>query len=67
MLHLLIELVTSIAGVTFEEAWADSRLIDYDGLPVRIMGRDTLIRAKKAADRPQDRLDVEKMEIFDTP
>ena len=59
-----IDILTSIAGVAFEEALADSRLIDYDGVPVRIMGRDTLIRAKKAANRPQDRLDVEKMERF---
>lgn len=59
-----IDILTSVMGVTFDEALADSRWIDYDGVPVRIMGRDTLIRAKKAADRPQDRLDVEKMENF---
>lgn len=59
-----IDILTSVAGVTFDEALADSRWIDYDGVPVRIMGRDTLIRAKKATDRPQDRLDVEKMENF---
>lgn len=61
-----IDILTSVKGVTFEEALADSRQIDYDGVPARIMGRATLIRAKKAADRPQDRLDVEKMEDFKT-
>ena len=62
-----IDILTSVKGVTFEEAFADSRLIDYGGLPVRIMGRDTLIRAKKATNRLQDRLDAEKMEKFNTP
>jgi len=59
-----IDILTSVKGVTFDEALADSRWIDYDGVPVRIMGRDTLIRAKKATDRPQDRIDVEKLEDF---
>lgn len=61
-----IDILTSVKGVTFEEAFADSHLIDYAGVPARIMGRSTLIRAKKAADRPQDRLDVEKLEEFKT-
>lgn len=59
-----IDILTSVKGVTFDEALSDSRQIDYDGVPIRIMGRDTLIRAKKAANRPQDRLDVEKLEDF---
>ena len=61
-----IDILTSVKGVAFDEALADSRWIDYDGVPVRIMGRDTLIRAKKATDRPQDRFDVEKLEDFKT-
>lgn len=59
-----IDILTSVKGVTFKEAFADSHMIDYDGVPVRIMGRNTLIRAKRAADRQQDRLDVEKLEDF---
>ena len=59
-----IDILTSVKDVSFDEALADSRRIDYDGIPVRIMGRDTLIRVKKAVDRPQDRLDVEKLEEF---
>lgn len=59
-----IDILTSVKGVAFDEALADSHRIDYDGILVRIMGRDTLIRAKKATDRPQDRLDVEKLEDF---
>jgi hypothetical protein len=61
-----IDILTSVKGLTFEEANADSRLIDYDGVPAKVMGRDALIRAKKAAGRPQDRLDIEKLEDFKT-
>jgi len=60
-----IDILTSVAGVTFDEALSDSLLIDYDGVPIRIMGRAALIRAKKATGRPQDRRDVEKMEDFE--
>jgi len=59
-----IDILTSIKGVTFEEASSESILIDYDGVPARIIGRNALLRAKKASDRPQDRLDVEKLEEF---
>jgi len=59
-----IDILTSVKDVSFDEALADSRQIDYDGIPIRIMGRDTLIRVKKAVGRPQDRLDVEKLEEF---
>ncbi len=59
-----IDILTSVKDVSFEEALADSSQIDYDGIAVRIMGRETLIRVKKAVNRPQDRLDVEKLEEF---
>ncbi len=59
-----VDILTSLKGVSFDEAFEGSVQIDYDGIPARIMGRASLIRAKKAADRPQDRLDVEKLESF---
>jgi hypothetical protein len=53
-----IDLVTSIAGVTFEEAWESRVAGTIDSVPVLFIGRDTLIRNKEAAARPQDLADA---------
>jgi hypothetical protein len=53
-----IDLVTSIDGVTFEEAWASRVAGNYGGVAVWYIGRDALIRNKAAAARPQDLADI---------
>lgn len=59
-----IDLLTSIKGLSFEEAW-QSRVEDFYGdAPVSYLGMDELIRNKKAVGRPQDRADVDVLEFF---
>jgi hypothetical protein len=53
-----IDLVTSIDGVTFEEAWASRAAGKYGGVDVWYIGRDALVRNKTAAARPQDLMDL---------
>jgi len=53
-----IDLVTSIDGVTFEEAWASRVAGNYGGIEVWYIGRDALVRNKKASARPQDLVDL---------
>ncbi len=56
-----IDLLTSISGVTFDQAW-DSRLsIDIDGMAIPFLGRDTLLANKRAAGRDKDLLDVKTL------
>jgi hypothetical protein len=57
-----IDILMDIAGVQFEEAMAQSIQSTYDGIPIRILGKNDLITAKKASGRPQDLLDVERLE-----
>ncbi|GMW00409.1 MAG: hypothetical protein AMXMBFR84_15460 [Candidatus Hydrogenedentota bacterium] len=57
-----IDILTSISGVTFEEAWPNSRTALLDEIPVRYLGREDLIRNKKASGRPQDFVDVAILE-----
>lgn len=53
-----IDLITSVAGLSFEDAW-DSRVAGtIDSVPVLFIGRDALIRNKEAAARPQDLADA---------
>lgn len=60
-----IDLVTSIEGVTWEQATSGAVDGDYGGTSVRFLGRAELIANKKAAGRPQDLADADRLERFD--
>ena len=53
-----IDVLTGISGVTFAEAWPRRIIVPIGGLSVPVLGRDDLIRNKKAAGRPRDLADV---------
>jgi hypothetical protein len=53
-----IDLLTSIDGVQFDEAWLQRKTIEVEGLTVAVIGRSHLIQNKKAVGRPQDLADV---------
>jgi hypothetical protein len=56
-----IDLMTSITGVSFDEAWEDRAPGDLDGLPVNFIGRAALLRNKDATGRAKDRIDAEEL------
>ena len=53
-----INLLTSITGVSFEEAWAGRIEVALEGTRANFIGRPALIRNKKATRRPQDLADL---------
>ena len=55
-------MLTRLEAVTFAEAWPTRLQVEYAGIPVNVIGLDELIRNKRAVGRPQDRLDVRKLE-----
>ena len=57
-----IDILTSIDGVTFGEAWAARRVVHIEGVEVSVLARQHLIRNKKATGRPQDLADVARLE-----
>ncbi len=57
-----IDLLTSLDGVGFEEAWRSRVTVEVEGLLIPVLGREELIRNKKAVARPQDLADVERLE-----
>jgi hypothetical protein len=57
-----IDLLTSIGGVSIDEAFASKVSAILDGVPVFILGRDALIRNKRALGRPQDLADLDILE-----
>jgi hypothetical protein len=53
-----IDIITSISGVEFEEAWPAKSEVDYDGYKVNVLGLRHLLANKQAAGRPKDLADV---------
>ncbi len=56
-----IDLRTSVAGVTFDEAWENRGLVDIEGMGVPVLGRDDLIRNKRTVGRSRDLADIEEL------
>lgn len=57
-----IDLLNDISGIIFDEAW-DSRITtEYGDQSVNVIGREALIKNKKASGREQDKLDVNRLE-----
>ena len=56
-----IDLITSITGVTFDEAWEGRTMGDLEGIPVAFIGREMLIRNKEATGRARDVGDAEEL------
>jgi predicted nucleotidyltransferase len=57
-----IDLLTSLTGVAIDEAFNPKISALIDGIPVFILGRDALIRNKRAVGRPQDLADLSALE-----
>lgn len=57
-----IDIMTSIEGVGWAEASASKTSGDYGGVAVWVIGRDMLIKNKKALGRLKDLADVEALE-----
>src|SRR4029077_2088962 len=56
-----IDLMTSVTGVTFDDAWDDRSPGQLDGLPVTFIGRASLLRNKDSTGRAKDRIDAEEL------
>ena len=57
-----IDLLTSIDGVDFDQAWANKVTANLGGLPVPVIGKAELIANKHATGRAQDLADLKKIE-----
>ena len=57
-----IDILTSIEGVAFADAWPNRTTLEISGLEVAVIGRDDLIRNKRAVGRKRDLADVAALE-----
>jgi hypothetical protein len=56
-----IDVLTEISGVSFDEAQATRLIHDVDGRALKFLGREMLIRNKRATGRAKDLLDAETL------
>lgn len=56
-----IDVLTEISGVSFDEAWASREIAELDESSVSFLGREAFLRNKRAAGRPKDIADAERL------
>ena len=60
-----IDIITSIDGVDFEQAWQRRVEVDIDGLSVPFISKPDLIKNKESTGRDKDLLDVKYLKSID--
>lgn len=53
-----IDVINEITGVEFEQAWKSRTSVEFEELSIPLIGKEDLLRNKKATNRPKDRSDV---------
>jgi hypothetical protein len=56
-----IVILNDLDGVPFQEAWANKRVIDFEGTKINFIGYTELLKVKEKAGRPQDFADISKL------
>jgi hypothetical protein len=62
-----IDLLTSLTGMTFDDAWASRVEAVVGETRVKFIGREALIRNKRLTGRARDKADLEALGVTDLP
>jgi hypothetical protein len=57
-----IDILTSLTGLTFEEAWPRRETFEVEGRSLSFLSRQDLIRNKSALGRPRDLADIDDLQ-----
>lgn len=57
-----IDIITTISGVRFDEAYQQRQIVEIEGLPIPTLSLSDLIQNKRATGRDKDRLDADRLE-----
>jgi len=57
-----IDIITSVDGLTFENAFANSKTIEIEGIPIQVLSIGDLIKNKRSTGRTKDLADAESLE-----
>ncbi|MCC5849942.1 MAG: hypothetical protein JJU29_17790 [Verrucomicrobia bacterium] len=56
-----IDLLTKMSSASTREVLGNAESTDLDGIPVRVVSKSDLLQAKREANRPKDRIDLEEL------
>jgi hypothetical protein len=56
-----VDLITSLTGVSWEEAWTGRVAAHYGDIPVQYIGRDEFVANKRSTGRSKDMVDLEAL------
>ena len=59
-----IDIMLDVRGISSHSAWRNKKRIYYGKTPVYVLGERDLIKAKKKAGRPQDKIDIENLKAI---
>ncbi|MFI5385611.1 MAG: hypothetical protein ACHQ50_05760 [Fimbriimonadales bacterium] len=62
-----IDILTSIPGVDFDQAYGDRETMTIETTKVSCISREWLIRSKRASGRHQDLADLDQLEKLESP
>jgi len=57
-----IDIITSVDGLKFEDAFLNSLIIEIEGIPVRVLSIPDLIKNKRSTGRTKDLADAQALE-----
>ena len=57
-----IDILTDIDGLSFDDAWENKQIANFDALEAYTLEIHDLIKNKKASNRPKDKLDLMQLE-----
>lgn len=57
-----VDIITAIPAVTWEEALAGSKLLEFEGVAMPVIGLAALLKNKRSLGRAEDRKDVRELE-----
>ena len=57
-----IDMLTDLKGVDFGAAWTRKKIVEYEGVRVKVLSKDDLKRNLKAVGRPKDLEDLKDIE-----
>lgn len=57
-----IDIMTAVKGLDFQGAYLRSKIFEEQGIKIRTIHKNDLIKAKKASNRPKDQDDLDNIE-----
>ncbi len=64
---LRVDIMMSIPGGNFEEAWLNREVVEIDSVKLLFISKSDLIKVKEVSRRPQDMIDVLKLDETKEP